>query len=178
MTDNEIRRRCRTLHPGMDEESYLQGYLDSISDQKRQQYGQDMFFTELATKMRLLWPPGDKVVKDYDGVKTYPWRTSVVDLAKRLKFIWREKGLEDKYSIDECLTVARRYVAQFENKDKKYMRILQYYVYKKKSLVSKLDGKRTEIYTSDFVDSLLSTNMESVHDEIESENTVDMFEIR
>lgn len=102
------------------------------------------FFTELAKRLRELWPPGEK-----DG--KYPWRDSVENLSKRLKALWSLRNLKG-YSIEQCLSVARRYLAQFEQ-NVKYMRILKYFILKQSSVVEK-SGKRNIINQSVFADML------------------------
>lgn len=97
----------------------------------------DSFFMELAEKMRELWPQGEKEVREKNGsVKKYPWRGSVHELAKRLKFIWGELELKD-YTVDECLTAARRYLSQFENSSVKYMRTLPYFIFRQEKNLKK-----------------------------------------
>ena len=106
----------------------------------------DTFFTELASKLRELWPPGEK-----DG--KYPWRDSVKNLATRLKILWKERGLEKyKYNLNECLQVAQRYLAQF-NENTKYMKTLKYFIYKQSKIVAH-DGKITYTFSSQFADML------------------------
>lgn len=111
----------------------------------------DTFFTELAEKLRELWPPGEK-----DG--KYPWRDSVKNLTTRLKILWKERGLEKfHFNMTECLEVARRYLAQFEN-DTRYMKTLKYFIYKQSKIVAH-DGKITYTFSSQFAD-MLETNGE------------------
>ena len=88
------------------------------------------FYIKLATALRELWPAGNK-----DG--KYPWRESVANLAARLEMMWEVQRLGD-YSIDDCLIVARRYLAQYES-NIKYMSTVKYFVLKQKKLVGK-DG--------------------------------------
>ena len=102
------------------------------------------FFDELAGKLRELWPPGEK-----DG--KWPWRDSVSNLSRRLETLWRDRGLKDK-TIDECLSAARKYLAQFED-NVKYMQTLKYFIMKQKSLVEK-DGRIKYINESKFADIL------------------------
>ena len=104
----------------------------------------EQFFEDLAKGLRSLWPPGDKDNK-------YPWRDSVKNLKMRLQALWEERRLNN-YTLDECLAVARRYLAQFEN-DTKYMKLLKYYIWKQKKLVSS-DGSVTYTYESQFADML------------------------
>ena len=102
------------------------------------------FFEELAFKLRELWPPGEK-----DG--KYPWRDSVGNLSRRLKTLWKDRQLKD-ISIDDCLVVARRYLAQFEQ-NAKYMKILKYFILKQDKIVAK-DGRITYTNSSIFADML------------------------
>ena len=102
------------------------------------------FFDELAEKLRELWPPGEK-----DG--KYPWRDSVNNLSRRLKTLWNDRQLKD-ISIDDCLAVARRYLAQFEQ-NAKYMKILKYFILKQDKIILK-DGRITYTNSSIFADML------------------------
>ena len=106
------------------------------------------FFDNLASKLRELWPPGNK-----DG--KYPWRESVPNLSKRLRSLWRDRFpefVENENSIEQCLTVARRYLSRFEN-DTKYMRTLKYFIMKQKEIVQK-DGSAIIVVESIFADML------------------------
>lgn len=83
------------------------------------------FFEELAAALRELWPPGEK-----DG--KYPWRDSVSNLTRRLEYLWsiRFPTVKDgTYTIEQCLQVARKYLAQFED-NAKYMQTLKYFIMK------------------------------------------------
>lgn len=102
------------------------------------------FFESLAKPLRELWPAGEK-----DG--KYPWRGSVKEIANRLNRLWTIRNL-GKYSVDECLTVARRYLAQFQE-NTKYMKLLKYFILKQKSLIDK-DGRINYINESQFADML------------------------
>lgn len=106
------------------------------------------FFEELAERLRELWPPGEK-----DG--KWPWRDSVSNLSIRLRSLWTSRNLKD-YTIDECLTVARRYLAQFED-NAKYMMTLKYFIMKQDKLVGK-DGRINYINKSVFADMLESVS--------------------
>lgn len=103
------------------------------------------FFTELAEKLRELWPPGEK-----DG--KYAWRDSVPNLSRRLKVLWDERFKGKEFTIDECLVAARKYLAQFED-NVKYMQTLKYFILKQKSIVEK-DGRLRYISESKFADIL------------------------
>ena len=102
------------------------------------------FFTELADKLRELWPPGEK-----DG--KYPWRDSTKNIAKRLEILWKERGLHD-FTIDDCLVQARRYLANFEN-DTRYMKILRKFIVTQKSIVMS-DGRIKYVNESMLADML------------------------
>lgn len=102
------------------------------------------FFTELASKLRNLWPPGEK-----DG--KYPWRDSVQNLCKRLRLVWTTREME-KYTIDDCLSAAQRYLAQFED-NAKYMRTLKYFILKQTSILD-AKGKRRLVNQSLLADML------------------------
>lgn len=106
------------------------------------------FFEELAEKLRELWPPGEKDNK-------YPWRDSVPNLTKRLSLLWEQRfpdSKDNEHTLDQCLTVARRYLAQFED-NTKYMQTLKYFIMKQKSVVGK-DGRISYINESKFADML------------------------
>lgn len=102
------------------------------------------YFTKLALGLRNLWPPGEK-----DG--KYPWRDSVTNLTERLKLLWKIRQLRE-YPIETCLSVARRYLAQYEH-DTKYMQTLKYFIMKQKGIVNDT-GKLTYIQESKFADML------------------------
>lgn len=103
------------------------------------------FFLTLAEKMRLLWPAGDK-----DG--RYAWRESTPALAKRLETLWSIRNL-GRFDIDDCLKACRAYLAEYENKDIKYMQIVKYFVLKQKEVVGQ-GGRIRYISTSRFADML------------------------
>lgn len=105
---------------------------------------QQSFFEELAEGLRNLWPPGEK-----DG--KYPWRDSVSNLSRRLEALWRDRQLKD-FSIDDCLMVARRYLAQFEQSTK-YMKTLKYFILKQDKLIAE-NGRITYTNSSLFADML------------------------
>ena len=111
----------------------------------------DNFFDELAARLRELWPPGEK-------------RDSVGNLSRRLEMLWKERGYTDK-SIEQCLTVARRYLAKFED-NVKYMQTLKYFILKQENLIDKKTGKIKYINKSVFADMLES---ESELDKIDEE---------
>lgn len=118
------------------------------------------FFTDLAQKLRELWPSGEK-----DG--KWPWRDSVQNIAKRLKFLWEDRKL-GQYTLEECLTAARRYLAQYED-NTKYMQVLKYFIFKQKSVVQ-ADGKIHYTHESKFADYLESSFTDALFNEYYSEN--------
>lgn len=118
-------------------------WLDSHTYEK--QDGDDEFFTELAKRMREIWPPGNK-----SGM--YPWRESVSNLTIRLRALWRSRNIKTR-NIEEVLTVARRYVAQYEN-DLTYMRTLKYFVYKHVASLPNQNKKTKIICESPLADML------------------------
>ena len=103
------------------------------------------FFDELAKKLREMWPPGDK-----DG--KWAWRDSVPNLSERLKVLWDARMDGKDYTLEECLSVARRYLSRFEQ-DTKYMQILKYFIWKQKDLL-RGDGTVKHIMESKFADML------------------------
>ena len=147
-TTTDILKKAKKEYPKQDvvgdiqRKAFIRGYQVAIEESNP---SSQSFMEELATKLRDLWPAGEK-----DG--KYPWRDSVSNLVKRLEFLWKERNLKDKYTIDDCLIAARRYLAQFEN-NVKYMQILKYFIFKQNKLVAK-DGKVTYTYKSTFSDLL------------------------
>ena len=108
------------------------------------------YFTKLAKALRELWPSGEK-----DG--KYPWRDSVGNLARRLEVMWAARNLREM-PIETCLTVARRYLAQFEH-DTKYMLTLKYFILKQAKIV-RPDGGVKYLQKSQFADMLESISEE------------------
>ena len=116
-----------------------------VSDYTITKVGKESFYEDLAKNLRELWPPGEK-----DG--KYPWRDSVKNISFRLKALWEDRKLSD-FTIDDCLMVARRYLARFEQ-DTKYMMLLKYFIWKQKKLVNPTTGKITYVYDSMLADML------------------------
>jgi len=108
--------------------------LDKISEkeQTKQKEKKNNYWEGVAKKLREIWPAGEK-----DG--KYPWRDTVSNIAKRLEFAWLTLVPERKFDENQILTVARKYVAQFQD-DTKYMRILKYFILKQDRLIGP-DGK-------------------------------------
>lgn len=106
----------------------------------------DDFFTELASKMRELWPTGKK-----DG--KWDWRESVQNLASRLKWVWAKRELAD-YTIEDCLLVCRQYLSAYKD-NTKYMKLLKYFIIRQKNAeyVGE-DGQIHYAYESEFANML------------------------
>lgn len=134
--------------------AYVQGYLDALDEMTK---APPNFYEQLAIKLRELWPTGEK-----DG--KYPWRESVSNLTKRLEILWKDRDLKDKYSLDQCLSVARKYLAQYEN-NAKYMQTLKYFIYKQTKLVEQNTGKINYIYKSTFADMLENNPLDEAQNE-------------
>ena len=116
-------------------------------------------FASLAKKMRELWPAGEK-----DG--KYPWRDSVDNLTKRLEYVWHDRFRNKEMNEDECLEVARKYLARFQD-NTKYMQTLKYFIYKKKAEIrDTITGRIRYTYESTFADMLEGKKFQ---DEIQSE---------
>ena len=163
MTEEQIQKRINTLYPirGSNKnlqiirrEAYLAGYRDAIDDMHTPE--EKDFFEKVAVGLRNLWPTGEK-----DG--KYPWRDSVTNLTKRLKFIWKERDIEDKYSVDDCLVAGRKYLSQFET-DAKYMQVLKYFIFKTVKIPAS-DGKITYVYKSTFADILEGSKLADIQNE-------------
>lgn len=118
----------------------------------------DEFFTTLASKMRVLWPQGDKEGK-------WAWRDSVPNLAKRLKTLWEIRKLRS-FNIEDCLIVCRKYLSQYEN-DVKYMQVLKYFILKQKEIVGS-DGRIKYLSSSRFADMLEGKVIDDAAQDFES----------
>lgn len=93
---------------------------------------EDNYWEKVAEGLREIWPTGEK-----DG--KYPWRDSKKNIAKRLQLMWQILIPTKNYTIDQILTVARKYVAQYEM-NMKFMRTLKYFILKQDRVVQP-DGK-------------------------------------
>lgn len=106
------------------------------------------YFEELAKRLIELWPEGLKDNK-------YPWRESVTNLTARLQLVWTDRKLTpEKYPVERCITVARRYVNQF-TENAKYMQTLRNFVMKQDFVGG--TGTLIQTYKSMFADMLVST---------------------
>ena len=146
-----IYRKAKEFYPESEAErnAYVRGYIDGSEESLMP--SDTTFFSTLAEKLRDLWPQGEK-----DG--KYPWRDSTKNLRVRLEFLWKERKFKDKYTLEQCLTAARRYLSQFET-NTKYMQVLKYFIFKQGKIVGQ-DGKITYTYKSNLAD-LLEDNVNS-----------------
>lgn len=162
MTAVDIRRKAANAfpNPGNDaeinreQEAYFRGYSECLQDSLNT--NEKDFFVQVSEGLRNLWPSGNK-----DG--KWPWRDSVTNIAKRLEFIWKERDFKDKYTVDDCLSAGRRYLAQFEN-NAKYMQVLKYFVFKQDKIVAH-DGRITFTYKSNLADYLESQSVSKTQEE-------------
>lgn len=77
---------------------------------------------ELVEKLQALWPAGSK-----DG--KYRWKSNKTDVKKRLQKFFKIYG--DKYTDDQIIEAAKRYVKPFDDSgDRKYQKILMYFIFK------------------------------------------------
>lgn len=120
----------------------------------------DEFFSQVAIGLRNMWPVGEK-----DG--KYPWKDSIPNLIKRLRFLWKDRDIKVLYTVDDCLRAGRRYLSQFED-NTKYMQTLKYFIFKQTSIVGK-NGKITYIYKSTFGDLLEGQTLTSNWDDVDFE---------
>lgn len=159
LTQKEVYDKANRVYPMIgpdppiaERNAYARGYLDAIEDMNKMP---DNFFEQVAEGLRSLWPAGDKKVIMPDGsAKTYAWRDSVSNLVKRLEFIWKDRHFRDRYSVEDCMMAARRYLAQYED-NTKYMQLLKYFVFKQGNLKNR-NNKCTHVYESKFADMLES----------------------
>lgn len=125
------------------------------------------FYTELAEKLRALWPAGNKTVSMKNGdIHEYAWRDSVSNLSKRLENVWKDRGLSDNYTVEDCLTAARRYLKQFEN-NTKYMQTLKYFILKQENIMEPKTGKIVTTNKSTFADYLTDDTNKLYNNELE-----------
>lgn len=81
----------------------------------------DAEFTELASKLRELYPPGRK-----EGT-TYLWRGTTMEVAKKLKTLVAKYGYTLNH--DEVIKATKEYISSF-NGDYRYMQLLKYFILK------------------------------------------------
>lgn len=154
--------------------AYVKGFcaaMRQVGLPSPQSDGED-FLRAVAKGLRELWPAGEK-----DG--KWPWRDSVSNIEKRLEFIWKERDLGDRFTVEDCLRAGRRYLAQFQDSTK-YMQILKYFVFKQEKHVSLTDGRITYTYSSKFADYLEDSEanaMQKVEEDVADFGFVDMGEL-
>ena len=143
MLTADITRKAKKLYPDSSEFQavYVKGFLDALDNISGVEEG---FFETLASKLREMWPSGDK-----DG--KYSWRDSVPNLAERLRTLWDIRQLKN-YTIETCLSVARRYLSSYED-NKKYMQTLKYFILKQDDIIQS-NGMIKHINKSKFADML------------------------
>lgn len=81
----------------------------------------DAEFTELASELRELYPPGRK-----EGT-TYLWRGTTMEVAKKLKTLVAKYGYTLNH--DEVIKATKEYISSF-NGDYRYMQLLKYFILK------------------------------------------------
>lgn len=79
------------------------------------------FFTEVANKLRELFPKGNKPGTNYS------WRGSTVEIARKLKNLVAKYNC--KFTEEEAINATKAYVESF-NGDYKYMKLLKYFLLK------------------------------------------------
>ena len=120
------------------------------------------FFDELATKLREMWPKGEK-----DG--KYSWRGSQKEIVDRLKMLWAMRFKERSFTLEQCLVAARKYLANYED-NVKYMRTLKYFILKQPKVVDVKDGSlmwgQKQSVFADFLEN--PETFADYHEELES----------
>ena len=97
--------------------------LDSvIMDSDKEQEPQDRLI-QLATKLKEIFPKGKK-----DGTNYY-WADGVALIVRRLKLFFKKYG--NKFTDEQIIQAAEKYVQGF-NGNYQYMRLLKYFIFKKK----------------------------------------------
>lgn len=81
----------------------------------------DTEFTELATKLRELYPAGRK-----EGT-TYLWRGTTMEVAKKLKTLVVKYGY--RLNAEEVINATKEYISSF-NGNYRYMQLLKYFILK------------------------------------------------
>ena len=108
-------------------------------------------YYSMASKLREMWPMGDKVIVDKDGKETrIPWRDSAENISKRLKKMLEKRKL-DNMNEEEILRCARVYLSRYEESNK-YMKVLNYFILKEETVAGK------KVLTSRLADMLDSKN--------------------
>ena len=79
------------------------------------------FFTEVANKLRELFPKGNKPGTNYS------WRGSTVEIARKLKNLVAKYNC--KFTEEEAINATKAYIESF-NGDYRYMKLLKYFLLK------------------------------------------------
>jgi len=171
MTQEEVYKKANKVYPlvGSDppiseRNAYVRGYLDALNEMSSMP---EDFFTQIAVGLKKLWPSGNKEIRNRDGsVSSYAWQDSVTNLVKRLAFLWKERQYKDKYTVDDCMSAARRYLAQFQD-NARYMQTLRYFVFRQDKLNS-TNGKATYVCKSSLADYLETAPVMDMSSELET----------
>lgn len=183
LTTEQIYNKANQVYPMVgpdppiaERNAYARGYLDAIEEMNRMPSD---FFEQVAIGLKKLWPSGNKEIFNRDGsVSSYAWQDSVANLVKRLEFVWKEWKFRDKYSVEDCLAAARRYLAQYED-NARYMQTLKYFVFRQIKL-NHPNGKVAYNYKSSLADALESNPVDTSADFealFNSSNTLDQGEL-
>lgn len=97
--------------------------LDSIIMDSGKQQESDDRLSQLAAKLKEIFPKGKK-----DGTNYY-WTEGVSLIARRLKLFFRKYG--DTFTDEQIIQASERYVKGF-NGNYQYMRLLKYFILKEK----------------------------------------------
>ena len=115
----------------------------------------DSSYTELANKLREIYPAGKK-----PGY-AYTWRDSTSCIADRLKKFKLKYG---SYSDEDIINATKAYVNSF-NGDYKYMQLLKYFIWKNKVTGEELVGGRIvgEVEKQSQLAAYLEDNIETMN---------------
>lgn len=97
--------------------------IDSVIVDSDKKSKPDERFTQLATRLKGVFPKGKK-----DGTNYY-WADGVALIVRRLKLFFRKYG--DTYTDEQIVKAAEKYVQGF-NGNYTYMRLLKYFIFKEK----------------------------------------------
>lgn len=97
--------------------------IDSVIVDSDKKSKPDERLTQLATRLKEVFPKGKK-----DGTDYY-WADGVALIVRRLKLFFRKYG--DTYTDEQIVKAAEKYVQGF-NGNYTYMRLLKYFIFKEK----------------------------------------------